>query len=268
MGRPRGWMTEQTGRTPMRSPGRPSINQRAGQQAFWKCIAKGMQGEAAALACGVSQPLGPRWFREAGGMPPISLDPHSGRYLSFAEREELALLRAQHYGVREIARQLGRSPSTISRELRRNAAARCSIGPRLHSGKQNGPRSAPKRPSSPKTSDCKSMCKTGLPARSQMPRAGRFRAPMCRGRDGAMVVERTGDGVRAGALSKSVADCGSTSRMMRPCGFLTKPSTKRSMCKAVAGCDANCPPVCVPAERCGCHAPGRGNEVSSSSPLR
>lgn len=48
----------------------------------------------------------------------------SGRYLSFAEREDIALWRAQHVGVREIARCLGRSPSTISRELRRNASTR------------------------------------------------------------------------------------------------------------------------------------------------
>ena len=48
----------------------------------------------------------------------------SGRYLSFAEREEIALLRAQKLGVREIARRIGRSPSTISRELRRNAGTR------------------------------------------------------------------------------------------------------------------------------------------------
>jgi IS30 family transposase len=48
----------------------------------------------------------------------------SGRYLSFVEREEIAILNAQHVGVREIARQLGRAPSTISRELRRNAATR------------------------------------------------------------------------------------------------------------------------------------------------
>jgi len=40
------------------------------------------------------------------------------------EREEIALLRAQNFGVREIARRLERSPSTISRELRRNAASR------------------------------------------------------------------------------------------------------------------------------------------------
>ena len=124
MGRPKGWTEERTGRAPMRSPGRPQINQRHVKQAFWECIALGLQSEDAAQACGVSQPLGPRWFREAGGMPPIPLAPSSGRYLSFAEREEIALLRAQQRGVREIARQLGRSPSTISRELRRNAATR------------------------------------------------------------------------------------------------------------------------------------------------
>jgi transposase, IS30 family len=44
--------------------------------------------------------------------------------LSFAEREEIALLRARDFGVRAIARRLGRSPSTISRELRRNASMR------------------------------------------------------------------------------------------------------------------------------------------------
>ena len=58
-------------------------------------------------------------------MPPSAIRSLlSGRYLSFAEREEIALLRAQEHGVREIARRLGRSPSTISRELRRNAATR------------------------------------------------------------------------------------------------------------------------------------------------
>jgi IS30 family transposase len=50
--------------------------------------------------------------------------PLSGRYLSFAEREQIALLRAEGRGVREVARQLGRAASTISRELRRNAATR------------------------------------------------------------------------------------------------------------------------------------------------
>jgi IS30 family transposase len=57
-------------------------------------------------------------------MPPTNLTPLSGRYLSFAEREEIALLHAQKFGVREIARRIERSSSTISRELRRNAATR------------------------------------------------------------------------------------------------------------------------------------------------
>jgi IS30 family transposase len=48
----------------------------------------------------------------------------SGRYLSFGEREDLAIWRAQKVGVREIARRLGRNPSTISREVRRNASTR------------------------------------------------------------------------------------------------------------------------------------------------
>jgi len=124
MGRPGGWSSEQTGRAPMPSPGRPGVNQRKTKQAFWRHIADGQPSEAAALACGMSQPLGPRWFREAGGMAPISLAPHTGRYLSFGEREELALLKAEGLGVREIARRLSRSPSTISRELRRNVATR------------------------------------------------------------------------------------------------------------------------------------------------
>lgn len=114
----------QAGRAPLRSPGRPPINRRAEQQLFWRWIAEGLSSEQAAVASGVSRPLGTRWFREAGGMPPISLDPPSGRYLSFAEREQIALLRAKECGVREIARRLQRWPSTISREVRRNAATR------------------------------------------------------------------------------------------------------------------------------------------------
>jgi len=94
------------------------------ERLFWREIAKGLSSEEAALAVGASQAAGSRWFRERGGMPTFMLVPLSGRYLSFEEREETAVLRAQGAGVREIARRLGRSPSTISRELHRNAATR------------------------------------------------------------------------------------------------------------------------------------------------
>lgn len=123
MGRQPGWMVTQTGRPAMRSPGRPPIR-RDVERAFWVKVAEGFSSEDAALGCGVSAAVGARWFRERGGMPSIRLDPPLGRFLSFVEREEIALLRAQQFGVREIARQLHRSPSTISRELRRNAATR------------------------------------------------------------------------------------------------------------------------------------------------
>jgi IS30 family transposase len=57
-------------------------------------------------------------------MPPIELAPASGRYLCFSEREDIAVMRAQGISMRQIAIRIGRSPSTVSRELRRNAATR------------------------------------------------------------------------------------------------------------------------------------------------
>ena len=124
MGRPAGWMKELTGRSPMRSPGAPSFRREV-QQEFWRVIATGVTSEEAAAAVGVSQAVGSRWFRHGGGMPPMDLTPLKGRYLSFHEREEIAILSAQGMGIRATARRVGRSPSTISRELRRNAATRC-----------------------------------------------------------------------------------------------------------------------------------------------
>jgi IS30 family transposase len=107
----------------MKSPGAPR-HRREVEREFWREIAKGLLPEEAAAAVGVSQAVGGRWFRHGGGMPTVDLALLSGRYLSFREREEIALLKVQGAGVRQIARLLGRAPSTISRELRRNAATR------------------------------------------------------------------------------------------------------------------------------------------------
>src|SRR5665647_2618124 len=124
MGRPPGWVTDKTGRAPMPSPGRPPVASREQRRRFWVLIAAGVSSERAAEVVGASAPVGSRWFRHAGGMAPLPLAPTSGRYLSFTEREEIAVLRAGGHGVRQIAVVLGRSPSTVSRELRRNAATR------------------------------------------------------------------------------------------------------------------------------------------------
>ena len=120
--------SDRSGRMRLFSPGRPSVAGREERRRFWAAIAAGAASEDAAAGVGVSQAVGTRWFRKAGGMPPsmfgLSAKPLSGRYLSFAEREEIALLRVQGYSMQEVARRLGRVASTISRELRRNAATR------------------------------------------------------------------------------------------------------------------------------------------------
>ena len=120
--------SDRSGRAPLPSPGRPPVAGRDELRRFWAAIALGLSSEDAAAGANVPQAVGARWFRKAGGMPPAmfgtSARPLSGRYLSFAEREEIALLRAQGCTVQEVARQIGRAASTISRELRRNAATR------------------------------------------------------------------------------------------------------------------------------------------------
>jgi IS30 family transposase len=120
--------SDRSGRKKLNSPGRPSAARTRELRLFWAAIAERESSEDAARKASLSQAVGSRWFREAGGMPPSHLAPcpkaPSERILCFAEREEIAVLHAQGHGVREMARRLSRAPSTISRELRRNAATR------------------------------------------------------------------------------------------------------------------------------------------------
>ena len=110
----------------LRPPARLPEAQRDNCRRFWIAIASGRSSEDAAVDAGVSSAVGVRWFRRAGGMPPThfsqSSKPLSGRPLSFAEREEISILRAQGKGVCAIARLVGRPACTISRELERNTA--------------------------------------------------------------------------------------------------------------------------------------------------
>lgn len=48
----------------------------------------------------------------------------TGTRLSFRDREEIAVLTARGLSCRDIAARLGRAPSTISREIRRNTSSR------------------------------------------------------------------------------------------------------------------------------------------------
>jgi hypothetical protein len=88
----------------MPSPGRPTVAWREDRVRFWSAITRGLRSEEAAVEAGVSPPVGTRWFRHAGGVGPNLSPSVSGRYLSFAEREDIAVWRAQDVGVREIAR--------------------------------------------------------------------------------------------------------------------------------------------------------------------
>lgn len=103
--------------------GRPEVS-RVVQRAFWRLIGAGVSTRGAACRVGVSATTGELWFRQAGGVSPSDLDEPCGRYLSFAEREEIAVLFASEVSIRQIALRLGRAPSTVSRELRRGRGAR------------------------------------------------------------------------------------------------------------------------------------------------
>jgi hypothetical protein len=79
MGRPRGWAAAATGRSPMRSPGRPPVARREDRQRFWAAVSRGLSSEDAGAASGVSPAVGVRWFRQGGGMRTVSRATPSGR---------------------------------------------------------------------------------------------------------------------------------------------------------------------------------------------
>ena len=89
---------------------------------FWAGVRLGMLVDDAGAAVGVSRAAAWRFFAACGGVMPPVREPVQGSRLSLAEREEIACLVAAKAGVRAIARELGRDPSTISNELERNSS--------------------------------------------------------------------------------------------------------------------------------------------------
>ncbi|MGH9621708.1 MAG: IS30 family transposase [Bryobacteraceae bacterium] len=108
--------------------GRPPVP-RAAQAGFWEGVRSGLGLRQAALAAGVHRHRAEAWFREAGGVAGNAPAAGCGRYLSLAEREEIAVGLAQKLPVRQIAARLGRAASTVSREIARNSPAE---GPRRY----------------------------------------------------------------------------------------------------------------------------------------
>lgn len=97
---------------------------RAGREVrrqFWILIRAGVERRKAALALGLSDWTGKEWFRQAGGVIPAYVTAQTrGRSLSLEEREEIFAGVVRGDSMRGIARGLGRAPSTVHRELRRN----------------------------------------------------------------------------------------------------------------------------------------------------
>jgi len=88
---------------------------------FWLSIRAGANRGQAAQGLGYEPTTGDRWFGQAGGVVPAYVTAQtSGRYLSIAEREEIFAGVAHGDSIQLIARSLGRAPSTVWRELRRN----------------------------------------------------------------------------------------------------------------------------------------------------
>ena len=211
---------------------------------FWALIAAGLSSEDAAIGAGVSSPVGARWFREAGGMPSSTFAPSSkplsGRYLAFAEREEIALALAQDL---ECERSPADWSSCIDRltriEAQRGDAKRRS---RYRARRRNGTLSGRHVDQSVQnlrsTGRCGRMCRIGWPARS-LPGRSCGCGPTCRGRDAGMGRDRSGDGVWRGAPSRLRSVCGTTFLTMRRCRSATRRSTRRCMCKAAAGFGAS-----------------------------
>ena len=238
--------SDRSGRDALRSPGRPTAARREDLVRFWAAIGQGYWSEEAAISVGASPAMGVRWFRRAGGMPPTHLSqsskPPSGRYLSFTEREEIAIC------VLEDA-ACARSPVNSS-ELHPRSRGNCAvtpprvvavwnIGPPLHNGTPTDQRAVPNRQSWRSTRLCSTMCIIGWPVLSPLRTGQRSMDRTCHGRAAGQGADSTGDGLRRGARNKSHAAYGSTFPTMRRCASVTKPSIKRCTYKGAARCAAS-----------------------------
>ena len=107
-----------TGPPPRRDPRRMPPER---ERALLDLVASGLAPGKAARAVGVSPSTATRLVKKIGGVCQLPASPLSDRYLSREERYEIARLKEAGLSVRRVAAVTGRAPSTISRELRRNA---------------------------------------------------------------------------------------------------------------------------------------------------
>ncbi len=259
-----------TGRPPMRSPGgRGSIDARSSRRSGGRSPGPLQRGRGVGrrrVAAGRVAVV-PAGWRDATHQS----RPFSGRYLSFAEREEIAMLNAQQHGVRVIARRLGRSPSTISRELRRNA-----VDPQrpveYRATTRSGTRSGAPPPQGRQT-----RRRTTALARLRAGPAGRHDQATRTATQVAGPGRCDGSAVATGVASRPALGEGvesqSRSRNRLPVDFPDDESMRISheaiyqalYVQGRGALRANSSPACAPGERCGCRAPAPAGAARSSS---
>ncbi len=232
--------SERALRDKLRSPGRPPVARQEHRRRFWALVAEGLSSEDAAMKVGVSQPVGFRWFRAAGGMAPSHLSPsskarlgalpdlfRSERISRCGGREVLACVRSRAVWVERRRRSRGSCGAT-----RRRGAATWTTGRRRRSGMRSGRHVARKRRNWRPTRRCGTMCRTGWPVLSWHLAGPRCPDRRYRGRDGGTGDGRIGAGVWHGARSRLPSGYGATIRMTRRCGSATRRSTRRSTSRA------------------------------------
>jgi transposase-like protein len=175
-------------------------------QVFWAAMARGEFVTVAAAEAGTYREKGARWLAAEGGIRPRRGRHLKGRCLTFSEREEISVGRAGGESMRAIARRLGRSPSTISRELARNA------------GRTGGYRAT--------TAHALAYQRASRPKPAKLHTNVKLRR----------LVEED----LSGAIppSRSSADCAANSLTIRSCGCLPRRSINRCMSRPAARCVA------------------------------
>jgi UvrD-like helicase C-terminal domain len=244
--------SDRSGRAPLFSPGRPPVAGRDERRRFWAVIAAGVRSEDAAIEVGVSQAVGARWFRKAGGMPPSmfgqSAKPLSGRIFRLRSGR-----RSRFFGRR--ATPCRRSPAGLNERRRRSpgscgampplGAADWSIARRRRNGTPSEPLSARSRRSLRSTRHCEPMWRNDWQESSSLRAGLLFPVRLCPGKAVGMDRGRTAGGQTPGARSRSPAACRSTSRTMRRCASAMRPFIKRCSFKAEVRCAASWRPACV-----------------------
>jgi transposase len=199
----------------------PDVEKR---ERFARLIAEGVSNRRACQLVGIARKTGTRWRLGRTITLPDGRTRHypavvsrqrreiSSRYLSEDERVRIADLRQAGLGVRAIAGQLGRSPSTVSRELRRNCDASGQYRP--FTAQRLAAAAGPARPGG--SSTLIRCCASSWPAGWR----------------------------KGGARSRSATRCAPSSPASRGGIWCRRRSIRRSTGRSWAGCAGSCPAYC------------------------